>query len=98
MIRLRDLIERARRKPVLGLIVVVLLIGLVVLVALHPAVDALEVAATCLTMLSIAVSMALVLIPSTPGGSGVPLLLSRARPPTARMFTAPPQLLAPLRL
>ena len=98
MIRLRDFIERARRRPVLGLIVLILLIGLLVLVALHPAFDGLEVAATCLTMLSVAVSMALVLVPSTPVVSGVPLLSARARPPTTRTRTASPQLLAPLRL
>lgn len=98
MIKLRDFIERARRRPVLGLFVLILLVTLLVLVALHPAVDALELAATCLTILAVAVSMALVLVPSTPVVSRVPLLASRARPPTTRALAAPPQLLAPLRL
>ena len=98
MIKLRDLIERARRKPVLGWFVLILLIVLLVLVALHPALDAVEMAATCLTILAVAVSMALVLVPSTPAVSGVPLLSLRARPPTTRALAAPLQLLAPLRL
>ena len=98
MIRLRCFIERARRKPVVGLLVLVLLVALLALVALHPALDALELAASCLTILAVAVSIGLALKPSTPPVSGVLQLVSRARPPTRRTFAAAPQPLVPLRL
>ena len=65
MIKLRELIDRARRKPVLGLLVLLLLVALLALVALHPAIDALEVAATCLAVIALFISLRLFLRPQS---------------------------------
>ena len=98
MIKLRDFIDRARRKPVLGLVVLLLLVALLALVALHPAIDALELAASCLTILAIAGSIALLRKPRRWIVTAPLAAASRARPPTARPFSRVPQLLVPLRL
>ena len=98
MIKLRDFIDRGRRKPVLGLLVLVLLVALLVLVALHPSIDALEVAASCLTMLALAVSIASLGRPARRTVSAAPFAPASARPPTARPFPRFTRFLVPLRL
>lgn len=98
MIKLHSIIDRARRRPVLGLLVLVLLVALLALVALHPAIDALELAASCLTILAIAISIAIIRRPVEQIVSAAPLAPAHARPPTARPFARVPQLLVPLRL
>lgn len=98
MIKLRNFIDRARRKPVLGLLVLLLLVVLLALVALHPAIDALEVAASCLTLLAIAVSAALLCKPSRWVVTAPLAAASHARPPMLRRFSRVPQHLVPLRL
>lgn len=98
MIKLCDFIDRARRKPVLGLLILVLLVALLALVALHPAIDPLEVAATCLTILAIAVSGALLCTPRRSIVAAPLVAASPARPPTVRRSTRVPQHLVPLRL
>lgn len=98
MIKLRDFIDRARRKPVLGLLVLVLIVALLALVALHPAIDALELATSCLTILAIAVSVALLRQPRRWIVTAPLVAASRARPPTALAVSRASQLLVPLRL
>ena len=98
MIKLRNLIESARRKPVLGLLVLVLLVALLVLVALHPAIDASELAAACLAIVAIVATIALIREPSTRNAADAFLATVRARPPTARPFPRTVGLLVPLRL
>ena len=98
MIKLRHLIENARRKPVVGLLVLLLLVALLVLIAFHPAIDALELAASCLAIFAIAISVARL------RGTGMrivfapPLAALRARPPTPQPPSPVVELLVPLRL
>lgn len=98
MIKLRDLIDRARRKRVLGLLVLVLLVVLLALVALHPAIDALELAASCLTIIAIGISIALLHKPRSWIVTAPLVAASRARPPTAIAVSRAYQRLVPLRL
>lgn len=98
MIRVCELLDRARGKPVLGLTVLVLLAILLALVALHPAIAALEVAASCLMILAIGISAMLVFPPRGGIAASTVGFPSRARPPTARGVSRSSQLLVPLRL
>ena len=98
MIKLRDLSDRARRKPVLGLLVLVLLVALLALVAFHPAIDASELAASCLTILAIAISIAISGRLVERIVSAAPWAPAHPRPPTARPCSRVPQPLVLLRL
>jgi len=98
MIKLRAFIDNARRRPFLGLLVVLLLVAALTLVALHPAIDALEVAATCLAVLALVISLRLVWRPQR-----VALRMRRITPLLPRPLSPLPEsrsaeTLAPVRL
>lgn len=98
MIKLRELIDRARRKPILGLLVLLLLVALLVLVALHPAIDALEVAATCLAVIALVISLRLFLRPQSIAPRMQHRMALLPRPPSRRPEIRTSETLAPLRL
>ena len=82
----------------LGLLVLLLLVAVLALVALHPAIDAVELATSCLTILALAVSIALLRKARSRIVAAPLVAVSRAGPPTSRPLPLVPQLLAPLRL
>ena len=98
MLRLSDFIDRAREKPLLGLLVLILLVALLALVALHPAIDPLELAVSCLTILAMTASIALSRKPGRCDRTAPIPAVARARPPTALAVSLPAPLLVPLRL
>lgn len=97
MIRASQLIDEARKRPLLGVVVLVLLVAVLVLAALHPALDALELICSLAVLALAAVAAASRPIPA--GGPVAPVAgATSARPPTR---TRPRRALAtstPLRL
>ena len=82
----------------LGLVVLVLLAALLVLVALHPATDVAELAATCLALVGLVILSTLVTRPVGRVVVAAPVGISRPRPPTRLLgYLARPNL-TPLRL